>query len=89
LAALLAALIFRRNWGAEFVLLHSLGVIGVGPSAVPETAGDWFALLTSHPLIGLILLNLFDLVNYTLVAVMLLAVCRALRRSSPRAAAWR
>lgn len=87
LAALLAALLFRRNWGAEYSLLRSFGIIGLGPTTAPETAGEWFALLESHRFVGLILLNLFDLVNYALVGLMLIALYAALRRSSPGAAA--
>ena len=86
-AALLAALVFRRNWSAEYSLLRTLGVISQGPTAVPTNAGDWFVVLQNHPLIGLILFNLFDLVNYALLGLILLALCAALRRAGRGAAA--
>jgi hypothetical protein len=75
-----AAVLFRRNWGAEFLLLRNLGIIGVGPATAPGSAVEWFALLENHRLIGLTLLDLFDLVNYALVGLILLALCPALRR---------
>ncbi len=84
-AALIAALFFRRNLDAEWLLLRSIGVFRAGPSTAPSGMADWFALLQQHPLIGLTLLNLFDLVNYALVGLIILALCVALRRVSP---AW-
>jgi hypothetical protein len=78
-AALTAALLFRRYWSAEFLLLRSLGIIGVGPAAVPSTAAEWFALLKNHRLIGLILLDIVDLMNYALIGLILLALYAALR----------
>lgn len=90
-AALIAALLFRRNLGAEFVLLRALGVIGSGPTAVPTSAGEWFALLDANRLIGLTLFNVFDLVNYALLGVMFLALSAALgaalRRTNGRVVA--
>lgn len=77
-AGLIAALLFRRNLGAEFMLLRNLGVIGVGPAEALASAGEWFALLESNPLVGLTLFNVFDLVNYALLGVMFLALCAAL-----------
>lgn len=86
-AAVLAAAIFRRNWGAEFLLLRMLGIINVGPTMAPGSAIEWFGLLQSNRLLGLILLNLVDLVNYALVGLILLALCGALRRTSSGAMA--
>lgn len=82
-AALIAAVIFRRNLDAEFMLLRGFGVINVGPSASPSTIIDWFLLLQDSKLLGLTLLNLFDLVNYVLVGLIFLALFAALRRASP------
>lgn len=82
-AALVAALLFRRNLDAEWYLLRSTGIITTGPSAIPETAGEWFTLLQQHPPLGLTLLNLFDLVNYVLVGLIFLALCAALRKTHP------
>ncbi|MDD5468826.1 MAG: hypothetical protein PHS96_13570 [Anaerolineales bacterium] len=82
-AALLAALIFRRNLDAEWMLLRMAGMINAGPSAAPGTVIDWFTLLQQNQLLGLTLLNLFDLVNYALVGLIFLALFAALRRASP------
>lgn len=73
-AARIAALLFRRNLAAEFVLLRAVGVIGSGPTEVPSGVGEWFALLERNPLVGLTLFNVFDLVNYALLGVMFLAL---------------
>ena len=79
-AAILAALVFRRNWSAEILLLRELGLFGAGPTIAPDGAAEWFGLLQSHPLIGLVMLNVLDLVNYALLALILLALYGALRR---------
>ena len=67
MAALLAAVLFRRNIGAEVSLF-------TGVYAVPENAEGWFALLQSKPLFGLSSLAVFDLANYLLVGLMLVAL---------------
>ncbi len=82
-AALLAAVVFRRNLDAEVMLLRAVGVINAGSTAAPGTVVDWFMLLQSNKLLGLTLLNLFDLVNYALVGWIFLALLVALRRTSP------
>ena len=81
-AALIAALVFRRNLGAELTLLRGVGIINAGPANPPDTVQGWLALLQNNPWVGLTWLNLFDMVNYALVGVMFLAVCVALRRVS-------
>ena len=63
MAALLAAVLFRRNIGAEVSLF-------TGVYAVPENSEGWFALLQDKPLFGLNLLAVFDLLNYILVGLM-------------------
>jgi hypothetical protein len=87
-AALIAALIFRRNLAAEYVLLREFGIIGSGPTAVPTDASEWLALLARNRWIGLMLFNVFDLVNYALLGVMFLALraalCAALRTANGR-----
>ena len=65
-AAVIAALVFRRNLSAEISLFA-----GQMP---PTTAEDWFSLLQSAPLLGLTLLNLFDVVNAVLLGVIFLAL---------------
>jgi hypothetical protein len=82
-ASLIAALIFRRNLDAEWMLLRGVGLIHAGPLAPPSTLVGWFTLLQQNRLLGLTLLNLFDLVNYALVGLMFLALLVALRRTSP------
>jgi len=81
-AALIAAVIFRRNLDAEYMLLRNVGMIKVGPVAPPSTVIDWFMLLQNNKLLGLTLLNLFDIVNYALVGLMFLALFAALRQAS-------
>lgn len=79
-AALLAAIVFRRNLSAEFSLLRMTGVFSAGPTAAPTATVDWFSLLQSNALIGLTYLDLFDLVNYMLVGLIYLALYPALRQ---------
>lgn len=73
-AALLAGAIFRRNLGVEISVFSA--------QKPPGTVVEWFALLQSNRLLALSYLNLFDLVNYGLVALMFLALYVALRRTS-------
>jgi hypothetical protein len=81
-AALIAGLIFRRNLDAEFMLLRTTGIIRIGPTAPPSAVIGWFTLLQNNKLLGLTMLNLFDLVNYALVGLIFLALYVALRRAS-------
>lgn len=73
-AALIAGVLFRRNLAAE------IGLFSTHPS--PVTVGDWFALLQSNRLLGLSYLNIFDLVNYTLVGLMFLALYAVLKQAN-------
>jgi hypothetical protein len=61
------------------MLLIDVGIISVES---PSSALDWFALLQDNQFLGLILLDLFDIVNYLLVGLMFLALYGALRRAS-------
>jgi len=70
-AALIAALLFRRNIGAEVSLF-------TGMDAIPTNAAEWFGLLRSNPFVGLSFLAFFDLLNYALVGVILLALAAML-----------
>jgi hypothetical protein len=81
-AALTAAIVFRRNLGAELMLLRMLGLIHVGPATAPRSALDWFALLQDNKLLGLALFDLCDLINYALVGLVFLALYGALRRTN-------
>jgi hypothetical protein len=78
-AALIAVVVFRRHFGAEVMLLMDMGIIGMEP---PSSAFDWFTLLQDNQFLGLILLDLFDIVNYVLVGLMFLALYGALRRAN-------
>jgi hypothetical protein len=82
-AALAAALIFRRNLDAEWLLLRGSGLVQSGPAAAPETISAWFMLLQQNKLLGITLLNFFDVVNYALVGLIFLALYAALRRTNP------
>ncbi|HVP22190.1 MAG TPA: hypothetical protein VMS73_10060 [Anaerolineaceae bacterium] len=77
IAALLATFVFRRNLGAELLLLRGLGLSAV-PEKLPADAAGWFALLHQQPLVGLTLLEALDLVEYALVGLIFLAVSIAL-----------
>ena len=83
-ACLVAAIVFRRWLNAEYLLLHGAGVLRFGPETQPATAAQWLELLHSDPLVGVLLLNAFDLVNYALVGVIFVGLFAALRD-----AAWR
>ena len=78
-AALVAAIVFRRWLGSEYSLLAGMGLFSSGPKAPPSSISDWFALLHSNELVGLALLNAFDLVNYALVGLIFLGLYAALR----------
>jgi len=78
-AALVAAILFRRNLAEEFLFFRSVGIIHSGPTALPTNPQDWFHLLQTRRLIGLTFLNLFDAVNYALVGLIFLALYAALR----------
>lgn len=77
-AALVAAILFRRWLGAELSLLRDVGVFRV-PARQPVTPADWFALLEANGLAGVILLNGLDLINYALVGLMILGLHAALK----------
>jgi len=73
-AAFIAVFIFRRNLGAELSLIDS--------TPPPVSAGDWFALLQENPLLGLAHLEVFDIANYALVAMIFIGLFAALRREN-------
>jgi hypothetical protein len=79
LAALFAVVVFRRHFGTELTLLMDLGTISREP---PSSAFDWFTLLQANQFLGLLLLDLFDIVNYLLVGLLFLALYGALRRAN-------
>ncbi len=71
-AALMAGVIFRRNIAAEIGLFSQ--------QMPPATVEGWFSLLQSNRLLGLMYLNIFDLINYALVGLVFFALYVALRR---------
>ena len=67
IAALVAAILFRRNIGAEVSLF-------TGADAIPRMAVDWFRLLQSNLFIGMSFLAVFDLFNHFLEGVIFLSL---------------
>jgi hypothetical protein len=70
-AALLAGLVFRRNFGAEVSLF-------TGADAIPATPEGWFSLLQNNPFAALSFLSFFDIFNYLLLALVFIALGAAL-----------
>jgi hypothetical protein len=75
IAGILASVLFRKNWSAEFstIFRHIPGLEFI-PAEIPINAIDWFELINNHPFIGLVYLNFFDIVNYLLVAILLFTI---------------
>ena len=73
IAALIAALVFRRNMGAEATMFFG---------TAPTTAVSWFTLLHNSGLLGLFFLNFFDIADYALVGFVFLALFIAFRRTN-------
>ena len=86
-AALAAVIVFRRNFSVELMQFRGFGIIRGVPAAWPSSAMDWFALLKDNAFVGLILLNVVDLINYALVGLMFLALYGALGRANKSAMA--
>lgn len=78
-AALLAVILFRRNFGVELITFNGFGLFAV-PETTPISATDWFALLQDNWFMGLALFGLIDLVNYALVGLIFLALYGALKQ---------
>jgi hypothetical protein len=73
-AAIVAGVFFRRNIGAEIMLF-------TGQTA-PNTVADWFSLLQNNSLLGVSLLNIFDVLNYALIGIMFLGLYVALKQAN-------
>ena len=80
-AALVAVLFFRRNFGTELVTFKGFGIFDV-PAVQPGTAAGWFSLLQDDALVGLLLFDVVDLVNYALLGLVFLAIYAALHRAN-------
>jgi hypothetical protein len=81
LAALIAVLFFRRNTGTELMTFDGFGIWAV-PASHPDGAAGWFALFQDCAPLALVLYDAIDLINFALVALMLLALYGALRRDN-------
>jgi hypothetical protein len=81
IAALLAVLIFRRNFGVELLTFNGFGLFEV-PEVTPISAGDWLVLMQNNWFVGLAAFGLFDLVNYLLVGLIFLALYGALKQTN-------
>jgi hypothetical protein len=79
-AALVAALVFRRNFGVEVMQFKGFGIIHGVPAVWPSSAVEWFTLLSDSTFVGLILLDVVDVINYCLVGLVFLALYGALER---------
>jgi hypothetical protein len=84
LAAVVAVLVFRRYFSVELLQFNGFGLINV-PDDWPASATGWFALFQENKLAGLLLFDLFDLVNYGLVGLIFLALYGALCAVNPGA----
>ncbi len=80
-AALIAVLFFRRWFGIEMVTFKGFGIFDV-PAVHPSTAAGWFALFQDDALVGLLLFDFMDLVNYALLGLIFLALYAALHRAN-------
>ena len=80
LAAFIAVIFFRRNLSAEFLAFNGFGIFDVS-AVTPFTAGEWFTLLIENPLVGLVLFNLGDVINYFLVGVLFVGFFAALNKT--------
>ncbi len=85
IAALVAAILFRRWLSVEVSLFASFNISGL-PTTTPVTILDWFSLLQSNRIIGLIQLNVLDFINYALVGLIFLSLYVVLKKSSTGAA---
>lgn len=76
-AAAIMVVIFRRFFATELITFKGFGLFAV-PDTTPITAVSWFAIFQSDRLLGLVLYDLFDLINYLLLGVVFLALYGAL-----------
>jgi hypothetical protein len=79
-AALIAAIIFRRNLSAEYFLFRTIGFFPNGPTELPVNINDWFILIRNSKFYGLLFLNLFDLINYILIGLMYAGLYQTLKK---------
>jgi hypothetical protein len=82
IAILVAIIFFRRNYGAEISAFNGFGIFKM-PEIEPTSALEWFEVLQDYPYVGLSWLGLYDLVNFGLVGLFILALYAALKDFSP------
>ncbi len=80
IASILAALI-RKNFSAEYYLLREFGVFNAGPTTAPTTANGWFALLQDQPGLGLLMLDIFDVVYFCIVIFLFIGLFGVFRKT--------
>lgn len=68
--SILVIAVFRRNYSAELHTVNDMEVFGRFYETLPVRAEGWFELLNRSPLVGLVMLNLLDVLNYLVVAFM-------------------
>ena len=82
-SALVTAFIFRRNMDAEYYLFHEMGVFTGSISSAPDTVAEWIYLMQNHPVLGLILMNALDLINFFLVGIIFISIIIVLWNKHP------
>jgi hypothetical protein len=83
-AGFVAAIGIRRNMSAEFTAFNGFGVFAI-PETLPVQAAEWLTLLQNNPFVGLVLLDVLDLVEYALLGLMFAAVFGSLQHSLHKA----
>ena len=82
-SALIAAIIFRRNLDAEYYLFREIGLFTGPIESAPDSAAGWVHLMQTQPLLGLILLNAFDLFNIALIGFIFISIVILLWKKNP------
>lgn len=80
-AAVAMVVLFRRFFATELIMFRGFGIFDV-PDTMPIGAIGWFLLLQKNRLLGLVLFDLVDLINYVLLGVIFLALYGALRETN-------
>jgi len=83
-SALLIEAAFRRYWGVELMTFNGFGIISV-PQEWPVSALDWFNLLQVNRFVGLSMFELYDVIGYSLLGLVFLALYFALREAGKSA----
>lgn len=86
IAAMVAAIVFRRWLSAEVSLLVTTNIIKGVTKTTPVTILDWFTLLQANKILGLIQLNVLDFINYALVGLIFLSLFSVLKKNFKGAA---